>query len=350
MFEKMIEMGHEQLTLCHDPSVGYQCVIAIHSTVLGPAVGGTRFWPYVTEDEALVDALRLARGMTYKNAVAGLPFGGGKAVIIGDNRRTDREALFRAHGRFIESLGGRFITGEDVGTTATDMDYVYLETNFVGGTTERGGDPSPWTAQGVFRGIQASAMHEWGTDDLSGKRVAIQGCGNVGQRLAGVLHQAGASLVVADVDIERVKRVANEFNAEVVESDAIFSVEADIFSPCALGGIINDHTIRRLKAKIVAGAANNQLLEARHGEGLKSRGILYAPDYVINAGGVINGTMAINGADPEQRENAVNRIYDTLLALFEIAAVDGVPTFLAADRLAEQRLRLGRESLQGSNH
>lgn len=346
MFEKMIEMGHEQVILCHDPSVGYQCVIAIHSTVLGPAVGGTRFWPYGTEDEALVDALRLARGMTYKNAVAGLSFGGGKAVIIGDNRRTDREALFRAHGRFIESLGGRYITGEDVGTTATDMDYVHLETNFVGGTTERGGDPSPWTAQGVFRGIQASAMHEWGTDDLSGKRVAIQGCGNVGRRLAGVLHQAGASLVVADVDIERVERVAKEFNAELVEPDAIFSVEADIFSPCALGGIINDHTIRGLRAKIVAGAANNQLLEARHGEGLKSRGILYAPDYVINAGGVINGTMAINGVDPAQRESAVNGIYDTLLELFEIAAADGVPTFQAADRLAEQRLRMGRESLR----
>src|SRR5262245_39927244 len=217
MFEKIAAMGHEQVVLCHDPSVGYRGIIAIHSTVLGPAVGGTRFWPYATEEEAFVDALRLARGMTYKNAVAGLPHGGGKAVIIGDNRRTDREALFRAHGRFIERLGGGFITGEDVWTSAIDMEYVRLETNFVGGTAERGGDPSPWTARGVFQGIRASAMYAWGTDDLSVRRIAIQGCGNVGYHLAKALHQAEASLVVADVDLERARRVASEFNAELVE-------------------------------------------------------------------------------------------------------------------------------------
>jgi len=345
MFEKIAEMGHEQVVFCHDPSVGYRCVIAIHNTVLGPAVGGTRFWPYATEEEALQDALRLARGMTYKNAVAGLKFGGGKAVIIGDNRRADREGLFRAHGRFIERLGGCFITGEDVGTSATDMEYVYLETNFVGGTSERGGDPSPWTAQGVFRGIQASAMFEWGTDDLSGKRVAIQGCGNVGYHLAKALHQAGATLIVADIDPDRVNRVAGEFNATAVDPESIFSADTDIFAPCALGGTINDHTIPQLRAKIVAGAANNQLLEARHGEALKARGILYAPDYVINAGGVINGTIAMNGGDPAQRGSAVYGIYDTLLTLFEMAAIEGIPTFLAADHLAEQRLRTGRDDV-----
>jgi len=341
MFEKIAAMGHEQVVLCHDPSVGYRGIIAIHSTVLGPAVGGTRFWPYATEEEAFVDALRLARGMTYKNAVAGLKCGGGKAVIIGDNRRTDREALFRAHGRFIERLGGCFITGEDVGTTATDMEYVHMETNFVGGISERGGDPSPWTAQGVFRGIQASAMYKWGADDLSGKRVAIQGCGSVGYHLAKALREAGATLIVADLDPDRARRVAVDFNAVAVEPESIISVEADIFAPCALGGIINDHTIPQLRAEIVAGAANNQLLEARHGEALMTRGILYAPDYVINAGGVINGIIAMNGGDPAQRRSAVYGIYDTLLTLFEMAALEGIPTFLAADHLAEQRLRSG---------
>lgn len=344
MFEKISEMGHEQVVFCQDPSAGYRSIIAVHSTVLGPAVGGTRCWPYATDAEALDDVLRLARGMTYKNAVAGLNFGGGKAVIITHGRITDREALFRAHGRFIERLGGTFITGEDVGTSTTDMGYINLETDFVAGTTDRGGDPAPWTSLGVFRGIQASAVYKWGVDDLSGKTVALQGCGSVGYQLAARLHQAGASLIVTDLDAQRANRIADEFNAVAVAPEAIYDVEADIFAPCALGGILNDQTLPRLKAKIVAGAANNQLLADRHGEALSKRGILYAPDYVINAGGVISGGVALAGSDETHKRQAVEEIYDTLLTLFEMAAADNLPTSRMADRLAEQRLQKGRET------
>src|SRR5215212_10819377 len=298
LFDTMAEMGHEQVVMCHDKSSGYRGVIAIHDTTLGPALGGARFWHYASDEEAIIDALRLSRGMTYKNAVAGLNLGGGKSVIIGDNRTTKREMTFRAHGRFVESLGGRYITAEDVGTSTADMDFVHMETDYVAGLAGRSGDPSPVTAHGVFRAIQASAKARWGADDLSTKTVAVQGCGHVGYYLAKELHEAGAKLIVTDIDADRVKRVATEFGARPVGADEIYSVAAEIFAPCALGAIINDRTLPQLKCEIVAGAANNQLLEERHGDELESRNILYAPDYVANAGGVINVYSELAGWTP----------------------------------------------------
>lgn len=332
-------MGHEQLVLCQDSASGYRGIIAIHSTVLGPALGGTRFWNYASDEEAIVDALRLARGMTYKNAVAGLNLGGGKSVIIGNNKTADREMLFRAHGRFVESLGGRYITAEDVGTSTADMDYVHMETDYVSGLAGRSGDPSPVTAHGVFRAIQASAKERWGSDDLSLKTIAVQGCGHVGYYLSKELHEAGAKLIVADIDAERAKRVASEFGARVLTSDEIYGAQADIFAPCALGAIINDRTIPQLKVEIVAGAANNQLLEERHGDELESRNILYAPDYVANAGGVINVYGELADWTSARSFRKADEIYDTITKVFEIAKTQKIPTYLAADRLAEQRIR-----------
>jgi leucine dehydrogenase len=339
IFDTLAQTGHEQVALCSDPAAGYRGIIAIHSTVLGPALGGTRFWMYRTDEEAIIDALRLARGMTYKNALAGLNLGGGKSVIIGDNKTKNREMIFRAHGRFVESLGGRYVTAEDVGTSTSDMDFVHMETDYVTGLTDRSGDPSPVTARGVFRAIQASAKWRWGSDDLSGRTISIQGCGHVGYYLARELSAVGAKLIVTDVDPERVKRVVTDFRAEAVKPDEIISQPADIFAPCALGGIINDHTIGALKVEIVAGAANNQLLEERHGDELEQRRILYAPDYVANSGGVINVYSELAAWDSNRSLRKADEIYDTLLGVFSIAQTDNVPTYVAADRLAERRLK-----------
>jgi leucine dehydrogenase len=339
LFDTLSKMGHEQVVLCHDASCGYRGIIAIHSTTLGPALGGTRFWQYASSEEAIVDALRLARGMTYKNAVAGLNLGGGKSVIIGDNKTTKRELIFRAHGRFVESLGGRYITAEDVGTSTHDMDFVHMDTNHVAGLAGRSGDPSPVTAHGVFRSIQASAKYRWGTDDLTGKTVSIQGCGHVGYYLAKELCEAGAKLIVTDIDAERVRRVVEDCGARAVGLEEIYGVKADIFAPCALGGIINDTTLPQLKVEIVAGAANNQLLEPRHGDELEEKEILYAPDYVANAGGVINVYGELAGWDSSRALRQAAEIYDTVLHVFEIAKQDGIPTYEAADRLAERRLK-----------
>jgi leucine dehydrogenase len=339
IFDTIAEMGHEQVVLCHDQSAAYRGIIAIHSTTLGPALGGTRFWKYASDEEAFVDALRLARGMTYKNAVAGLNLGGGKAVLIGDNRTANREMIFRAHGRFVESLGGRYITAEDVGTSTADMDFVHMETDYVTGLAGRSGDPSPVTAHGVFRAIQAAAKWCWSSDDLHGKTVSVQGCGHVGYHLAKELHEAGAKLVVTDIDAERVKRVASEFGATPVAPDDIYAARADVFAPCALGAVINDKTIPQLRVEIVAGAANNQLQEERHGDELHRRGILYAPDYVANAGGVINVYSELAGWSSARAFRKADEIYDTVLRVFSIAKQDGVPTHEAADRLAEQRIR-----------
>lgn len=341
LFEAMAEMGHEQVVFCQDASSGYRGIIAIHSTALGPAVGGTRFWNYASEEEALVDALRLSRGMTYKCAVAGLPWGGGKSIVLDDGRPKDREKLFRAHGRFVDGLGGRYVTAEDVGTSPADMELIALETSHVGGLIGKGGDPSPWTALGVFRSMQASAQYRWGSDDLRGKRVAIQGCGNVGLNLAKLLHEAGARLIVSDVDEKKVRSAVEELGAEEASAEQIFSEDADIFSPCALGGIINDRTVPVLNAAIVCGAANNQLLEARHGDALEDRGILYAPDYVANSGGVLSGGAELFGWTSEKVRSQVLAIYDTLVFVYQLAKTDGVPTYRAADNLAERRLREG---------
>ena len=338
LFDTLAEMGHEEIVMCSDPSVGYRGILAIHSTKLGPALGGTRFWQYASDEEAITDALRLSRGMTYKNAVAGLHLGGGKSIIIGDNKTKAREKIFRAHGRFVESLGGRYITAEDVGTSTKDMDYVHMETGHVAGLAGKSGDPSPVTAHGVFRAVQASANRKWGSDSLEGKTVTIMGCGSVGTYLAKELHEAGAKLIVSDIDSAKAARVAKMTGAKIVEDDAIFSSDADIFSPCALGGIINDETIPRLKVQIVAGGANNQLLEERHGDELQRRGILYAPDYVANAGGVINVYGEVAGWDGQRALDKADDIYDTILKVFDIAESKHIPTYEAADRLAEQRL------------
>ena len=338
LFDTLAEMGHEEIVMCSDPSVGYKGILAVHSTKLGPALGGTRYWQYATDDEAITDALRLSRGMTYKNAVAGLHLGGGKSIIIGDNKTKDREKIFRAHGRFVESLGGRYITAEDVGTSTKDMAYVQMETKHVAGLAGKSGDPSPVTAHGVFRTVQASANRKWGSDSLEGKTIAIQGCGSVGSYLAGELHAAGAKLIVSDIDAAKAERVSKATGAKIVKGNAIFSAAADIFSPCALGGIINDKTIPKLKVQIVAGGANNQLLEERHGDELEKRGILYAPDYVANAGGVINVYGEVAGWDAQRALDKADDIYDTILKVFDIAEAKHIPTYEAADRLAELRL------------
>ncbi len=338
LFDTIAEMGHEQLVVCYDKTSGYRGIIAIHDTTLGPALGGTRFWNYATDEEAIIDALRLARGMTYKNAVAGLNLGGGKSVIIGDNRTPQREMIFRAHGRFVDSLGGRYVTAEDVGTSTGDMDFVHMETDYVAGLAGGSGDPSPVTAHGVFRAIQASANRRWGSDALEGKTVAVQGCGNVGHYLALELQRAGANLIVTDIDAERVKRVVVETGARAVGTDEIYAQAADIFAPCALGAVINDRTLPQLKCEIVAGAANNQLLEDRHGDELEERGILYAPDYVANAGGVINVYSELAGWSRERALRKADEIYHTIANVFEIAEQDGIPTYSAADRVAERRI------------
>jgi leucine dehydrogenase len=339
VFERYVEGDHEQVVFCIDEATRYRGLIAIHSTARGPAVGGARFWNYASDEDAITDALRLARGMTYKNAFAEIPFGGGKSIIIGDNRRMDREMIFRTHGRFVETLGGRYITAEDVGTSTSDMEYVRMETAYVAGLAGRSGDPSPVTAHGVFRAIQASAKFRWGSDELAGRAVALQGCGHVGYHLAKELHDAGARLIVTDTNRERLRRVVDEFDAAALPPDEIYGARADIFAPCALGGIINDQTIPRLKVEIVAGAANNQLLEPRHGVALEERGILYAPDYVANAGGIINGCIELLGWDASYTLSRVREIYDKLLAVFETAKAEAIPPAEAADRLAERRLR-----------
>ena len=338
IFETLAETDHEQLVYCHEPSSGYRGIIAIHNTTLGPALGGTRYWHYKSESDAVIDALRLSRGMTYKAAVAGLSLGGGKSVVMANHGTQDREAVFRAHGRFIESLKGRYITAEDVGTSPADMDYIKLETEHVVGLQGRSGDPSPVTAYGVYQGIKAAAKVRLGSDSLAGKTVAVQGCGHVGYYLCGYLHEEGARLVVTDIDTEKVKRVVEEFRAKAVGLDEIYGVQADVFAPCALGAIINDNTIKQLKVKVVAGGANNQLAEERHGDMLEEKNILYAPDYVLNAGGLINVNSELEGWSAERAKRKAGEIYDTLLRLFDLAKEEGIPTYRAADRLAERRI------------
>jgi leucine dehydrogenase len=338
IFELISQHDHEQVVLCYEPSCGYKGIIAIHDTTLGPALGGTRFWNYGSDEEAVIDALRLARGMTYKASVAGLNLGGGKSVIIGDNRTTRREAIFRAHGRFIESLGGRYITAEDVGTSVTDMDYVHMETEHVTGLPGTSGDPSPVTAYGTYRGIKAAAQTRYGSAELRGRTIAVQGLGNVGYYLCRHLSGEGANLIVTDIDQERIARVVSEFGAESVSPDQIYGVAADIYAPCALGATINDETLPELRVDIVAGAANNVLAEPRHGEVLHERGILYAPDYVINAGGLINVYGELKGWSSEQAMRKAGEIYATLLRLFELSQEEGIPTYRAADRVAQHRI------------
>ncbi len=343
IFELMSERNHEQLVFWNDPELGYRGIIAIHDTTMGPALGGTRFWNYENERDAVIDALRLSRGMTYKAAIAGLNLGGGKSVIWGDPKVKDREMIFRAHGRAVESLGGRYITAEDVGTSPEDMEFVRMETRHVVGLLGRSGDPSPVTAYGVYNGIKAACKVVFGDDSLSDRHIAVQGLGHVGYHLCEDLAAEGARLTVTDIDPERVQRVVQEFGATPVEPDAIYDVEADVFAPCALGAVINDDTVKRLKVKIVAGAANNQLARGSiHGPALHERGILYAPDYVINAGGLINVYGELNDWTPDRSKRKAADIYNTLLRIFELAEREGIAPHAAANRVAEERIREAR--------
>jgi leucine dehydrogenase len=343
IFEMMAVREHEQLLFWSEPSIGYRGIIAIHDTTLGPALGGTRFWSYAGDQEALVDVLRLSRGMTYKAAITGLNLGGGKSVIIGDNRTLDREMIFRAHGRAVDSLKGRYITAEDVGTSVDDMEFIRMETDSVVGVYGGSGDPSPVTAYGVYRGIKACAMFRYGEDSLDDKHVAVQGVGHVGYFLCEYLAQEGARLTVTDIDDERVARVVEEFGASAVQLDDIYAVDADVFAPCALGAVINDDTLPVLKVDIVAGAANNQLARENHGREAERHGILYAPDYVINAGGLCNVYAELHDWKPERSRRKAGEIYGTLLRIFERAKEEGIPTSEAADRLAEQRIEQARQ-------
>ncbi len=323
-----------------DETSDHKMIVAIHDTSLGPALGGCRMWPYLSDDEAYADAARLARGMTYKAALAGLNFGGGKSVIIGNPKTDKSETLFRTFGQFIQSIGGRYITAEDVGTTVQDMEWVSRETRFVAGVSSGGGDPSPFTALGVFLGIKAAVHHRLGREDLRGVRVAIQGLGHVGSALCGLLQDAGARLAVTDIDDEAVARCVREFDAEAVARDAIYALDAEVFAPCALGAVINDKTLRHFGCAIVAGAANNQLLTDDHGEALRKRGILYAPDFVINAGGLMNvaGAFHADGYDAGRVRHKIARIAATLDEIFEQADQEGVATNRIADRIAESRM------------
>ncbi|RAL26545.1 Glu/Leu/Phe/Val family dehydrogenase [Thermoflavimicrobium daqui] len=347
IFKEMAKYDYEQLVFCQDENSGLKAIIAIHDTTLGPALGGCRMWNYASEEEAIIDALRLSRGMTYKNAAAGLNLGGGKSVIIGDPKKHKSEELFRAFGRFIQGLNGRYITAEDVGTAVEDMDHIFMETKYVTGVSDAfgaSGNPSPVTAYGVYRGMKATAKVAFGEDSLKGKRVAVQGVGNVAFNLCRLLHEEGAELVVTDINADSVKRAVQAFDAESISPNEIYDVDCDIFAPCALGATINDETIDRLKCKVIAGAANNQLKEDRHGDMLEQKGILYAPDYVINAGGVINVADELYGYNRERAMKKVEGIYDSILKVFEISKRDGIPSYKAADRMAEERIESVRKS------
>ena len=330
---------HEEVVFCRDAATGLNAIIAVHDTTLGAGLGGCRFWPYRDVDEALTDALRLSRGMTYKAALARTGRGGGKSVIIGDPRRIASPDLFRAMGRFVERLGGSYIIAEDVGTSPADMAFVAEETGYVAGLEGGSGDPSPATALGVFTGIQAALEHQRGNDDLRDVTVAVQGLGHVGWDLCDQLHKAGARLIVSDMRDALMTAASRSFGATAVGTDAIHQVRADVFAPCALGAGLNDETIPALKATIVAGSANNQLAEARHDAMLAERGILYAPDYVINAGGIIN--IAHEGPDYDRGTAFahVTRIGETLTDLFRRAEEEGLATGAMADRMAQEVLR-----------
>lgn len=342
IFERVSRDGHEQLLFCYDKTTGLKAMIAIHNTTLGPALGGCRMFPYPTEDEALDDVLRLARGMTYKSAAAGVNHGGGKAVIWGDPRTDKNEDLFRALGRFVESLGGRFITGTDMGTTKEDFVWARQETRYLVALPEShggSGDSSLLTAYGVFRGMQAASAEVWGSTALKGRRVAVQGVGKVGYHLVEHLLDEGAGVVVTDVVSDNVERLRRAFpQVQAVAPDAIYDTECDIFAPCAVGAVINDQTIHRLRARIIAGAANNQLREPRHGDLIHSAGILYCPDYVINAGGLIQVADEIMGFDRDRATRKTSEIFNRLGEIFAISRTEQIPTYRAADLLAERRI------------
>ena len=339
MFDKPAFAGHESVHHVFDAKTGLRAIIAIHSTARGPAAGGCRMWNYATADDAFVDALRLSEGMSYKNAMADLPLGGGKAVIWGNSKTDKTPELFRALGRAIATLNGRYWSAEDVGVSVHDMAHAAEETKYVAGLPGKSGDPSPVTARGVFLGVKTAALRAFGTDDLNGRHVAVQGVGHVGAYVCGHLAKAGAKLTITDVNQEALDTVSRETGASVVAPNEIYDVAADIFSPNALGAIINPETLPRLKAKVIAGGANNQLATPDMGEKVKERGILYAPDYVINGGGIINVAAEISGVyDPAWVDGKVTRLVATLGEVLDQAQREGKATNRVADAIARQRI------------
>lgn len=340
---RMEQHDHEEVLFCHDRATGLKAIIAIHDTTLGPALGGTRMWPYASEAEALNDVLRLSRGMSYKSSLAGLDLGGGKAVIIGDARTQKTEAMFRRFGQFVASLNGRYITAEDVGMSTTEMVNIRKETTNVAGLPEEmggSGDPSPVTAYGVFCGMKAAAKTAYGSDDLSGRKVSIQGAGNVGKYLVGHLVKEGALVFLTDIHDDKLAAIKAEFpSVTIVKPDAVYDLDVDIYSPCALGATVNDDTLKKLKCSVIAGAANNQLAdEALHGKAVMEKGILYAPDFLINAGGIINCAWERKGYNRKAALLQTEEIHGTALRIFKASAELGIPTYLAANQAAEHRI------------
>lgn len=341
IFESISKTDHEEVVFCQNKDAGLKAIIAIHNSVLGPALGGLRMWPYATEQDALNDVLRLSRGMTYKAAVSGLNLGGGKAVIIGDPSKDKSEALFRAFGRFVNSLNGRYITAEDVGIDVNDMEHVYRETEFVTGVHQvhgGSGDPSPFTAFGTLQGLMAAMQVQFGNEDVGKYSFAVQGVGHVGMEYVKLLRERGAKVFVTDINAELVQRAVDDYGAEAVDADAIYDTGADVYSPCALGGTVNEATLQRLQCKIICGAANNQLATNEIGDEVQRRGILYAPDYAVNAGGLMNVSLEIDGYNRERAMRMLRTIYFNLARIFEISKRDNIPTYLAADRMAEERI------------
>ncbi|MFT5779801.1 MAG: leucine dehydrogenase [Crocinitomicaceae bacterium] len=336
---QMGQYNHEQLLFCNDNDTGLKAIIAVHSTVLGPALGGTRMWTYANEMEALTDVLRLSRGMTYKNSISGLNLGGGKAVIIGDHRTMKSEALFRRFGKFVNSLAGKYITAEDVGVSPIDMTWVNMETDHVVGLPGRSGDPSPVTAHGTYMGMKACAKVQFGSDSLSGKKVAVQGVGHVGEYLVEYLTKEGAEVFISDIHEPTLKRVSDKYGAKVVGLDEIYDIDMDIYAPCALGATIDDGTLSRLKCSIIAGAANNQLKsEDVHGKAVMQKGMIYAPDFTLNAGGVINCYAEVKGLNPQWALSKADEIYTTILNIVNRSKSENIPTYQIANKIAEERI------------
>lgn len=336
---QMSQYDHEQLLFCNDNATGLKAIIAVHNTILGPALGGTRMWTYANEMEALKDVLRLSRGMSYKNSISGLNLGGGKAVIIGDSRSMKSEALFRRFGKFVNSLAGKYITAEDVGISPSDMMWVNMETDHVVGLPGKSGDPSPVTARGTYMGMKACAKIQFGSDSLSGKKVAVQGVGHVGEYLVEFLAKEGADIFISDIHEPTLKRVSEKYGAKVVGLDEIYDIDMDIYAPCALGATVNDDTLSRLNCSIIAGAANNQLkMESAHGQAVMDKGIIYAPDYALNAGGVINCYAEVKGLTSNWANDKANDIYTTIHNIVQRSQSENVPTYQIANKMAEERI------------
>ena len=342
IFTRLEAYGHKKVVFCNDPDTGLKAIIAIHDTTLGPALGGTRMWAYKTEQDALDDVLRLSKSMTYKSAITGLNLGGGSAVIIGDSRKDKTEALMRKFGRFIKNLNGEFITAEDVGTNPRDMEYIRMETQHVTGVPETiggSGDPAPIAAMGVFMGIKASVKELFGTDSLTGKSVIVQGIGQVGENLVKLLREENVKVYISDINEEQTARVSKKYGAEAVSNNSIFDIDADIYSPCALGATVNTHTINKLKCAIIAGSANNQLEdEAVHGQLLLEKGILFAPDYVINAGGIINCYSELMGFSKKRTLQLTENIYEATRNVLKLSKAENIATIQAANKIVEKRI------------